>query len=156
MKQLLDLFLPEKADNSIRGSRLPFYLLLVVAAVGVVRSLIHIFAADGGAGSIAGMDLAISGANEVIFSFALWGSAQLILAILQWIVLLRYRSLVPLMWLVQLLEICGRMLVGRIKPVTFAHTPPGAYSNYVLLVLSVTMIVLALWSGSRSSVQGKK
>jgi len=44
------------------------------------------------------MNLAVTGADEVIFAFALWGSAQLIYAILQWLVILRYRSLVPLMW----------------------------------------------------------
>jgi len=54
-----------------------------------VRSLIHIFSSDGGAGSIAGMNLAVSGADQVIFAFALWGGAQLVYAILQWVVLLR-------------------------------------------------------------------
>jgi len=65
----------------------------------------------------------------------------LIYALLQWVVILRYRSLIPLMWLVQLFETLGRMLVGRIKPVTFAHTPPGAYQNYIYLVLAVLMLV---------------
>jgi hypothetical protein len=75
---------------------LPFYFFILIAAIGAVRSCIHIFSPDGGAGSIAGMDLSVSGANEVIFAFALWGSAQLIYALLQWGVILRYRSLIPL------------------------------------------------------------
>ncbi len=138
--------LPATADNVIRGSKLPFYALALIAAIGTVRSGIHLFSPDGGAGSIAGMDLTLAGAEGIIFSFALWGSAQLILAVLQWVVVLRYRSLVPLMWVVQLLEILGRMLVGAIKPVTFSHTPPGAIGNYVYLALSMAMIGLALWS----------
>ncbi len=137
----------------IRGSRLPFYLLVVTAAIGTVRSCIHIFAPDGGAGSIAGMNLAVSGASEIIFAFALWGSEQLIYALIQWVVILRYRSLVPLMWGVHLLEILGRMLVGRIKPVTFAHTPPGEYGNYFYLVLSLWMLALALWSGRKDDLK---
>jgi hypothetical protein len=144
MRNILQTLLPAQANNVIRGSRLPFYLLIVVAAIGLVRSCIHIFAPDGGAGSIAGVDLAVSGANEVVFAFALWGSAQLIYALLQWVVILRYRSLIPLMWGVQLLETLLRMLVGRIKPVTFAHTPPGAYQNYVYLVLCLAMLALSL------------
>jgi hypothetical protein len=144
MRNILQTLLPAQANNVIRGSRLPFYLLIVVAAIGLVRSCIHIFAPDGGAGSIAGMDLTVSGANEVVFAFALWGSAQLIYALLQWVVILRYRSLIPLMWGVQLLETLLRMLVGRIKPVTFAHTPPGAYQNYVYLVLCLAMLALSL------------
>ena len=150
MKNLFEILLPATADNTIRGSKLPYYILILVAGIGTVRSLIHIFAPDGGAGSIAGMDLTVSGAAEVIFAFALWGSAQLIYALLQWVVILRYRALVPLMWGLQLLETLGRMLVGRLKPVTFAHTPPGAYQNYLYLALSILMLALALWTGRKT------
>ncbi len=146
MKRVFEILLPTTADRTVRGSKIPLYVLILVATIGTVRSCIHIFAPDGGAGSIAGMNLAVTGANEVIFAFALWGSEQLIYALLQWIVILRYRSLVPLMWGVQLLETLGRMMVGRLKPVAFAHTPPGEVGNYVTLVLSVAMLVLAIWS----------
>ena len=158
MKSILKILLPGTADNTIRGSRLPYYTLILVAAIGLVRSCIHVFSSDGGAGSIAGMDLTISGANEVIFAFALWGSEQLVYGLLQWLVILRYRSLVPLMWGVQFLETLGRILVPRLKPVTFSHTPPGAYQNYLYLVLAVLMVGLSLWSGNKSTAhadQGK-
>lgn len=151
MKAVFELLLPAQADNRLRGQQAPFYLLILVAAVGTVRSLIHIFAPDGGAGSIAGMNLAGSGAEEVIFAFALWGSEQLILALLQWVMIFRYRSLVPLMWIFVLLEVLGRMLVGRLKPVGFSYTPPGATGNYVLLALSVLMLALSLWTGLRDT-----
>jgi hypothetical protein len=149
MNQILEILLPSKADNTIRGSKIPFYFLILIAAIGAVRSCIHIFSPDGGAGSIAGMDLS-AGASNIIFSFALWGSAQLIYALIQWGVILRYRSLVPLMWGVQLLETLGRRLVGHIKPVTFAHTPPGSIENYVYIVLAVAMLAIAFWSGMKS------
>ena len=145
MKTIFDFFLPAKADNTIRGSKLPFYVFLVVALVGSVRSFIHILSPDGGAGSIAGMDLSVTGANGIIFAFALWGSAQLIYALFQWMVILRYRSLVPFMWLVQLMETLLRMLVGQIKPVTFAHVPPGAIGNYVYLAVSALILAFYIW-----------
>ena len=150
MKNLLETLLPAKADNAIRGSKLPFYVFILLATIGVVRSCIHIFSPDGGAGSIAGMDLS-AGANVIIFAFALWGAEQLIYAVIQWVVILRYRSLVPLMWGIQFLETLGRMLVGRIKPVTFAHTPPGAIQNYIYLGLALAMLALALWSSQRTA-----
>ncbi len=150
MKNLLETLLPAKADNTIRGSKLPFYVFILLATIGVVRSCIHIFSPDGGAGSIAGMDLS-AGANVIIFAFALWGAEQLIYAVIQWVVILRYRSLVPLMWGIQFLETLGRMLVGRIKPVTFAHTPPGAIQNYIYLGLALAMLALALWSSQRTA-----
>jgi hypothetical protein len=150
MKNNLAILFPSKADNHLRGSKWPLYLFILVAAIGVVRSCIHIFSADGGAGSIAGMNLAVSGANEVIFAFALWGTEQLVYVLLQWIVILRYRSLIPCMWGVQLLETLGRMLVGQLKPITFAHTPPGQIGNYIFIPLCVLMLALSLWSGSKA------
>jgi hypothetical protein len=149
MESYFEIFLPARADNRLRGSKLPFYLFILIAAIGIVRSCIHIFSPDGGAGSIAGMNLGVSGADEVIFAFALWGSEQLMYALLQWVVILRYRSLVPLMWGVQIFETLGRMLIGHLKPVTFAHTPPGAYQNTIYLALAVFMLGLSLWSGRK-------
>ena len=147
---MLAVLLPARADNNLRGSKIPLYFLMLVAAIGVVRSCIHIFSPDGGAGSIAGMDLSGSGANEVIFAFALWGGEQLIYALLQWVVILRYRALVPLMWLAQILETLSRILPGQLKPVSFSHTPPGAYQNYIYLVLGFLMLGLCLWSGRKT------
>lgn len=150
MNTVLRLLFPPQADNRIRGSKIPCLVLILITAIGTVRSCIHIFSSDGGAGSIAGMNLQVSGANEVIFAFALWGSEQLLYALLQWLVILRYRSLVPIMWIVQLLETLGRMLVGHLKPVQFSHTPPGQIGNYVYLGIAALMIPLALWSGARA------
>jgi hypothetical protein len=151
MGNLLESLLPARADNTIRGSRLPFYVFILVAIVGTVRSFIHLLAPDGGAGSIAGMDLSVAGADGIIFAFALWGSAQLIYALLQWLVILRYRSLVPFMWAVQILETLLREFVGRTKPVTFAHTPPGAVGNQIMLPLAVLMLALSLWTAWRQA-----
>lgn len=69
------------------------------------------------------MDLTVSGAGGIVFAFALWGSSQLLLALVQVAVAFRYRSLVPAMYLLLALEILLRMLVGAMKPVSFAHTP---------------------------------
>lgn len=141
--------LPAHADNIILGWKLPFYVFVVVAVISTVRSLIHLLAPDGGAGSIAGMDLSVPGANGIVFAFALWGSAQLVYALIQWLVIFRYQSLVPLMWAVLILETLLRMLVGRTKPVAFAHKPPGTIGNYVLLPLAALMLALSLWSAGR-------
>jgi len=87
--------LPVTADNHILGTKLPVYVFTLLAVVGTYRSCIHIFAPDGGAGTIAGLDLTVEGAPAIVFSFALWGSAQLVYAFIQLAVAFRYRSLVP-------------------------------------------------------------
>jgi len=144
MKTIFETLLPVQADNTIRGIKLPVYLFCLIAIVSTVRSCIHIFAPDGGAGSIAGMNLSVTGANEVVFAFALWGSAQLIYALIQLVVAFRYRTLIPFMYILLILETLLRMLVGHMKPVTFAHAPPGAIGNYVILPLAALMLILSL------------
>lgn len=42
------------------------------------------------------------------------------------------------------------MLVGYMKPVIFAHAPPGAIANYVTLPLGVLMLALSLRKGKKA------
>ena len=150
MTDLLSLLLPARVDNRVVGSRVPLYVLGAIAAVSLVRSGIHLLASDGGAGSIAGMDLSVAGADGIVFAFALWGSSQLLMALVQLVVVVRYRSLVPAMYLLLILEILLRMLVGWLKPISLAHAPPGAVGNWVLLPLALLMLAWSLWSGHKT------
>jgi len=141
---IFSAILPAKADNSFVGNKLPVYVFTLIAIVSAVRSLIHLLAPDGGAGTIAGMNLDVAGASGIVFAFALWGSAQLIYAMVQLVVAFRYRSLVPFMYVLLILEALLRMLVGRMRPVVFAHTPPGAIGNWVIIPVALAMLVLSL------------
>lgn len=155
MKKIIEIILPKAIDNSIQGSKISFYVFAIYAILSTVRSCIHIFSSDGGAGSIAGLDLTVPGADGIIFSFALWGSSQLLFAIIQLIVILRYRALIPLMYLMLVIEILLRQLVGIMKPVTFAHTPPGAIGNQLILPLSIIMLIFTIWSALKQTNKTK-
>jgi hypothetical protein len=156
MKNIIEIILPVNINNTIRGSKIPFYIFAIYAIISAVRSCIHLLSPDGGAGSIAGMDLTVAGADGIIFAFALWGSSQLLFAIIQLLVVMRYRSLVPFMYLMLILEVLLRELVGRMKPVIFAHTPPGAIGNQLILPLAALMFGLTLWSALKiQTAEGK-
>ncbi len=155
MKKVFEILLPAKIDNVIRGTKIPFYIFAIYAIVSTVRSCIHLLSPDGGAGTIAGMDLSVAGADGIIFAFALWGSSQLLFALIQLLAVIRYRSLIPFMWLMLALEVLLRELVGAMKPVTFAHTPPGAIGNQLILPLALLMVVWSLWSASKSIEESK-
>lgn len=150
MKFFFEFLLPPVVDNTIPGMSFPAYLFILIAIISTARSCIHLLAPDGGAGSIAGMDLTVAGAPGIIFSFALWGSAQLIYAFIQLTVAFRYRSLVPFMYVLLFVETLLRVLVGHMKPVTFARTPPGAYANYMILPLAALMLVLSFMTWHRT------
>lgn len=139
----MDNILPKNINNEYKGLAIAKITFVIIVIMSIVRSLIHIFAPDGGASSIAGMDLS-AGSKEIIFVFALWGSAQLVQAIIQLVVYLKYKSLIPFMYLIFILEYSLRILVGKIKGVTFSHTPPGAIGNYLIILISILMFILAL------------
>lgn len=126
-----------------RGPRVPNVYLVVVAIVSTARSLVHILAPDGGAGSIAGLAVDVAGGANIVAMFGQWGASQLILALWTWLAILRYRFLVPAMLAVIALEQALRIGVGQLKPVEVAAPPPGEIGSYVLLPLSLLAL---LWS----------
>lgn len=144
MRGFWQKLLPPQASNDYRGSKTASVVFLVLAVVSLIRSLIHIFAPDGGAGSIAGLDLAVSGAQGIVLAFSLWGGAQLITACVQLVVWFRYRNLLPLMYVLLILEYLLRILAGIMKPAQFAHVPPGQIANYAIPMLAVVMLVMTL------------
>ncbi len=143
----LPTLLPASADNTLRGPKLPAYVFVLIAILSTLRSLVHLFAPDGGAATIAGMDLPSRGAAGIVFAFGLWGSAQLVYALVQLAVAFRYRSLIPAMYVLLIVETLLRMLVGHLKPVHFGHMPPGAIGNYVILPLALLMLILSARGG---------
>ena len=85
----------------------------------LVRSLIHFFKDDSGVNSIATIVLfpGSPDPNQVIYMFSsLWGTQQLITVLIYAVVLLRYRNLLPLMYVVLIVEVGFRMIVGCIHP----------------------------------------
>jgi hypothetical protein len=138
----LSLLMP--ADTaSYRGPRFIVYFLAAYNAVGTVRSLIHIGAPDSGAQSIATMDVDAKSGQNVIAMLGQWGGAQLLMAAMIWVVLWRYRGLVPLMIAGVLAEQVLRVVVGEFKPIVSSRTPPGALSR-IMLPLALVVLVLAL------------
>jgi hypothetical protein len=135
--------LPRWGDATDRPPDAPYWFLIVIAAISTVRSLIHMFAPDGGAHSIAGIALEAPGGANVVAIFAQWGASQLVLAAIYWVAILRYRVLTPLMLAIIVLEQLLRLLAGELKPLSIAVPPPGAYYTYLLLSTAALML---LWS----------
>ena len=140
MMSLSNLF--PKTDQDYVGPRSAFVFFVVVSIVSTIRSLIHIFFADGGASSIAGISVGVEGGKNIVAIFGQWGASQLLLAVMYWLVIIRYRFLVPAMLGLTLVEQVLRLGVGRMKPlVEVMGTPPGAIGSVILLPLTA----IALW-----------
>ena len=117
------------------------YLMLVTA-----RSVVHLVAPDGGAGSIATIDITVEGGTNVVALFGQWGAIQLLLAALLWLLLLRYRGFVPLVLLVLLLEPLLRAVAGHLKPLETLGTAPGAALNWAVVPVLAVMLWWSLCS----------
>ena len=131
-------------EQPYQGGRAPLFFLVLITAISTARSLVHLLAPDGGAGSIAGINLGVAGGANIVAVFGQWGASQLVLALLQWLVVLRYRFLVPAMLVVLVLEQLLRLLAGRLKPLQIDTPPPGAYGTYVVLALGLVFLALAV------------
>ena len=144
---MLDRIFPKQVSNDYQGKAIAKWVFVAMTLLTIGRSLAHVFLPDGGAQSIATIPLEAyspGAAKVVVGMFAQWGLTQLMFGLLYVLVLWRYRSLIPLMWLFVAFEWLGRLLTGLVKPFETVDTAPGAVGNLVIPVLAVLMLALAL------------
>ena len=127
------------------GFRSVRILLAMYMFVIVVRSCIHFFSSDGGANSIAGIDISVEGGDNIVAIFHQWGAMQLLLVLLLYVLFFKYPGLTPLIALTLVIEPIFRLISGKIMPVTTEGTPPGESLNgasfYVLAVLFIASLI---------------
>ena len=141
-KEVRNRVFPKQLDNSFRGNRIAVVVFALITVFTLVRSCIHIFAPDGGASSIAGINTSVEGGSNIISMFAFWGLAQLLIGLVYVVVFFRYKSLIPFMYILIIIEYSGRVLIGMAKPLIVSQTPPGAIGDYILIPLAILMLIL--------------
>jgi len=131
---------PAKFEG-VRAVRIVTAIYLLVM---VVRSCIHLFAADGGAQSIAGIDTSVEGGNNIIAIFHQWGAIQLILAVLLFVLFFRYPGFTPLILLTLALDPVMRFIAGQMMSLTTTGTPPGEALNAAAFYLLALLFIASL------------
>jgi len=126
------------------GPGLPYGIVVLLLLGITARSLIHIFLPDGGAHSIATIDISVAGGANIVGLFGQWGAIQLLLVGLMWTLLLRYPGTLPLILCTLLAEPFLRALAGHLKPVATVGTAPGAAFNFAVVPLVLVLLYLAL------------
>jgi len=143
----MNYLFPKCIDNNYKGNKAPLYLFYLVIPYTFIRSLIHLFSPDGGAQSIATIPLhsfTKNASDTVIHLFAQWGLSQLLIGLLYIIVLIKYKSLIPLMYLFLTIEYSTRLLLGFYKPFELEGYAPGGIGNYFLVPLFMVMFILSI------------
>jgi hypothetical protein len=128
-------------DEGYRGARGARRFLIGATIVTTARSLVHMFLPDGGMTRIARVDTSGDGGKNVVAMTGQWGLEQLLLAGVSWVAVFRYPALIPFALLLHLLDLAGRIGVGRLKPLVVDRPPPGAIGQ----VLALPFTAAALW-----------
>jgi hypothetical protein len=143
MKLSFTLF-PNQLNPKSIFVKLSFVLIFIFTLVGVGRSLLHIFLSDGGAQLIATipLDSFSEEAKAVVVSmFAFWGLSQLLSSLVYVYILTKKKEWLPFAWFLLLIEYASRWLIGQFKPFETVQTAPGAFGNYLFVVLSLGMLI---------------
>ena len=128
------------------GFRIIRLITALYMSVMVARSCIHLFASDGGAQSIAGIDVSVEGGNNIIAIFHQWGAIQLILAVFLFVLFFRYPGFTPLILLTLALDPVLRFVAGQQMSLTTTGTPPGEALNGAAFYLLLVLFLGSLWN----------
>ena len=117
----MNALLPRPIDNQYPGYRLALWMLGAVVLFKGLMGLMCIFKGYDVAVRTDGIPLATftpAGARTVVAFLALWGWSLLLFCLLGALVLVRYRALVPLIFVLLLAEQLGRTWILSVLPLT--------------------------------------
>lgn len=146
---MLTPFLPKHIDNDYRGHVVAPWLLGTALLLKIAMSVNSIFNGAYVAGNADGIPLdryPAEAAATIVALFGLWGVSHLALMLLGVLVLVRYRSAVPLVFAVLLAEQLGRKAVVALHPIASRDTSVGSPVTYALYSLVIVGLALSLWA----------
>lgn len=145
---ILNRLLPRQVDNSFAGHRAALWLLGLYIAMKLAMSLNSILNTASVAAGADGLPLdsfAPEAARAVLMLFALTALGQLALAAVALAALVRYRALVPFIYLLLIGEHLARRLIVASYAVPRTDAGPiGWYVNMGLVALLTLGLLLSL------------
>ena len=150
--KLINKILPETISNDFNGPKIALYGFYPILAMMIFRSLTHFLSESAGLVNIANINILPLiddiDPNNLVYLFAsLWGASQLILTLLIIVIFLKYKSLLPLLWIILIIDILFRFVSGSIHPLTeeyYSAVPPGRLSQVPLLAYGTLMFFLSI------------
>ena len=154
-----DSLFPKVIDNTYQGRKVALWLLGILALLKATMGLNSIFNGYVVATTADGIPLHTftpAGTDAVITFLAFWGLAQLLFALLAALALVRYRAMVPLVFLLLLVELLGRRLILMALPIAKAGSAAGVPINAILAGLLVVGLVWSLMGTRNQVTQGAR
>jgi hypothetical protein len=144
---MIERLLPRQADKSFEGHRAALWLLglfIGFKLVMSVNSILNTQSVAVGADGFALDSFGSNGARAVLMLFALTALGQLMLALVALLALVRYRTLVPLVYALLILEHVARRLIVQGYAVERAATGVPVGTIFFVGFLVVLGLGLAL------------
>jgi hypothetical protein len=145
---VFDRLLPRPIDNTYSGSKLALWLFGLIVFVQILQSVLVILNGYSTAQSADGIPLETypAAASQTILAIFMVASfRRLIISLVCAVVLFRYRSAVPLMFVVLGLSYLGGQVIFQFVPIVRVGTPPGVVVNLIMFGLTIVGLALSLW-----------
>lgn len=148
---MLNRIFPKTVDNaSYRGSVIAVWLLVPIAFMRALQGANSIWQPALVATGADGIPLDSYGhaaAGMIVLLFALLGLYLILMALIALVILIRYRALIPLAYLLFLASLLGTRAINALYPTGRGEgTPIGFYINMGLLAAMALGFILSLVS----------
>jgi hypothetical protein len=145
---MFESLFPRTIDNTYRG-RQPglwiFGLLVLMRLVIGINSIFNGWAVLTTADGIPLGTYPAGAAQTIVSLWALLGLSRIVLSVLCLAVLVRYRGMVPFLFVLFLLAHLAGELISRYLPLDRTGAPPASVINLTFLLLTVLGLLLSLW-----------
>jgi len=145
---MLDKLLPQPIDNKYSGSKIALWLLGLIVFLHTLQSVSVLVNGYSIAQSADGIPLETypaAAAQTIVAIFTVSSLRRLIISLICAVVLFRYRSVVPLMFVVLGVGYLGGQVIFQFVPIVRVGTPPGVVMNLIMFGLTIVGLALSLW-----------
>src|SRR5438045_6843626 len=145
---MFDKLLPQPIDNRYSGSKIALWLFGLIVFVQILQSVMVIVNGHSTAQSADGIPLEnypAAAAQTILAIFMVSSLRRLIISLICAVVLFRYRSAVPLMFVVLGLSYLGGQVIFYFYPLVRVGTPPGVIMNLIMFGLTIVGLALSQW-----------
>src|SRR5256714_13120849 len=156
---MFDKLLPQPIDNRYSVSKIALWLFGLIVFVQILQSVMVIVNGYSTAQSADGIPLEnypAAAAQTILAIFMVSSLRRLIISLICAVVLFRYRSAVPLMFVVLGLSYLGGQVIFQFVPIVRVGTPPGVIMNLIMFGLTIIGLALSLWRRGGSHLVGRR
>lgn len=151
-----NLLFPKQIDNAFRGYRSAIAIFALIVTIKGIQGFVSMFDTYNvatGADGIALEQFNPAGVQAVLGMFVLLGMYVVVLPLQSLVVLIRWRALIPFMYLTLIAVQIGARVITTLNPIpraihegapSFAGYPVGFWVNIALISLTILGFILSL------------